>query len=70
MALWQEFCEFAMEGNGLDMAVGMVTGVAFNKIVNSLVNYIALPPIGLVPGGVDFEHLQVVLRTPPPPTST
>ena len=56
-----EFKNFAVKGNVLDMAVGIVIGVAFNKIVSSLVNDIVMPPIGLMISGVPFEELKVVL---------
>ena len=58
----REFREFAMRGNVMDMAVGIVIGVAFGKIVTSLVNDIIMPPIGLLMGGVDFSHLAVTLK--------
>jgi large conductance mechanosensitive channel len=57
----QEFKEFAMRGNVLDMAIGIVIGVAFGAIVSSLVDDIIMPPIGLVLGGLDFSQLFVVL---------
>ncbi|MEW6753204.1 MAG: large-conductance mechanosensitive channel protein MscL [Candidatus Latescibacterota bacterium] len=62
MGFWHEFREFAVKGNVLDMAVGIIIGVAFNRIVNSLVNDVLMPPVGLALGGADFEHLQLVLR--------
>ena len=58
----KEFKEFAMRGNVLDMAVGIIIGAAFGTIVNSLVTDVIMPPIGLVLGGVDFTNLCVVLR--------
>lgn len=51
-----------MKGNVIDMAVGIVVGVAFNNMVNSLVNDVIMPPIGLLIGGVEFKDLQLVLR--------
>ena len=60
-----EFREFAMKGNVVDLAVGVVIGAAFGKIVNSLVNDIIMPPIGLAIGGVDFKDLTVQLGTDP-----
>ena len=57
-----EFKEFAMRGNVLDMAVGIIIGAAFGTIVNSLVNDLIMPPVGLALGGVDFSNLFVVLR--------
>ncbi len=58
----EEFKEFAIKGNAVDMAVGIILGVAFNKVVNSLVNDILMPPIGYLIGGVEFKDLQWVLR--------
>jgi large conductance mechanosensitive channel len=58
----KEFKEFAMRGNVLDLAVGIIIGAAFGTIVNSLVNDVIMPPIGLILGGVDFTDLFVVLR--------
>jgi len=57
----KEFKEFAMKGNVVDMAVGIILGVAFGKIITSLVNDIIMPPIGLVLGRVDFNSLFVSL---------
>ena len=57
-----EFKQFALRGNVLDMAIGIVIGVAFGAIVSSLVDDIIMPPIGLVLGGMDFSQLFVVLR--------
>jgi len=62
MGFWQEFKEIAVKGNALDMAVGIILGAAFNKIVNSLVNDILMPPLGIMIGGVDFKNLQVILK--------
>lgn len=58
----KEFKEFAMRGNVVDMAVGIIIGAAFGKIVTSLVNDVIMPPIGLVLGNVDFSQLSVTLR--------
>src|SRR5688572_31304011 len=58
----KEFKEFAMRGNVLDMAVGIIIGAAFGTIVNSLVNDVIMPPVGLALGGVDFTNMFVVLR--------
>jgi large conductance mechanosensitive channel len=58
---FQEFKEFAMRGNVVDLAVGLVIGAAFGAIVNSLVNDIIMPPIGLVMGNVDFSDLFINL---------
>jgi large conductance mechanosensitive channel len=62
MGLVKEFKEFAVKGNAVDMAVGIVVGAAFNKIISSLVNDVIMPPIGLLLGGVDFKNLELVLR--------
>jgi large conductance mechanosensitive channel len=62
MSMLQEFKAFAMRGNVMDMAVGIVIGAAFGKIVTSLVNDIIMPPIGWITGGVDFSNLKWVLR--------
>ncbi len=59
----KEFKEFAMKGNVLDMAVGIIIGAAFGTIVKSLVSDIIMPPIGLILGNVDFSELFVVLRS-------
>ncbi len=62
MGLLKEFKEFAMRGNVVDMAVGIVIGAAFGKIVSSLVANVVMPPIGMLLGGVDFSDLKVVLK--------
>ncbi|MDX1578566.1 MAG: large-conductance mechanosensitive channel protein MscL [Gemmatimonadota bacterium] len=68
----KEFKEFAVKGNMLDMAVGIVIGAAFGTIVTSLVNDVIMPPIGLALGGLDFSQLHVVLQqgTPAGPYET
>ncbi|MBM4309228.1 MAG: large conductance mechanosensitive channel protein MscL, partial [Deltaproteobacteria bacterium] len=58
----KEFKEFAMKGNVLDMAVGIIIGAAFGTIVNSLVQDVIMPPIGLLLGNVDFSNIFVVLK--------
>ena len=58
----KEFKEFAIKGNVVDLAVGVVLGAAFGNIVNSLVKDLITPPIGLLIGGVDFSNLFVVLK--------
>ena len=60
--MWREFRDFAMRGNVIDLAVGIIIGAAFTTIVNSLVNDIIMPPIGLLLGGVDFSSLKIVLK--------
>jgi len=62
MAMMKEFKEFAVKGNVVDMAVGIIIGGAFGTIVKSLVEDVILPPIGLLLGGVDFTGLFVVLK--------
>ena len=62
MSLLSEFKEFAVKGNVVDMAVGIIVGAAFGKIVSSLVNDVVMPPIGLLLGGVNFTDLAVVLK--------
>ena len=57
----EEFKKFAMRGNVVDMAVGIIIGAAFGKIVSSIVNDIVMPPIGMLMGGVDFSNLFVDL---------
>jgi large conductance mechanosensitive channel len=70
MNLTSEFKEFVARGNVVDLAVGVVMGTAFGKIVSSLVADVIMPPVGLLIGGVNFAHLKVTLRegvdkTPP-----
>ena len=67
MKILREFKEFAIKGNVIDMAVGVVIGAAFNKIVSSLVADIITPALGFVIGGVDFKHLKVILKDNPDP---
>jgi len=62
MSIVKEFKEFAVKGDAVDMAVGIVIGAAFGKIVNSLVNDIIMPPIGMLIGGVDFKNLVVTMK--------
>src|SRR5690606_19628371 len=62
MSLIQEFKAFAARGNVIDMAVGIIIGAAFGKIVSSLVGDVIMPPIGLILGGVDFSDLAVTLK--------
>jgi large conductance mechanosensitive channel len=58
----KEFKDFAVKGNVVDMAVGIIIGAAFGKIVSSLVGDVLMPPLGLIIGGVDFSDLALVLR--------
>ena len=62
MSMLQEFKTFAMKGNVVDMAVGIIIGAAFGKIVSSVVNDVIMPPIGLLVGGVNFTDLTIVLK--------
>ena len=61
MSMMKEFKDFAMRGNVVDMAVGIVIGGAFGKIVSSLVSDVIMPPIGMAMGGVDFSKLAITL---------
>jgi len=61
MSMVQEFKQFAMKGNVMDMAIGIIIGGAFGKIVSSLVTDVMMPPIGKLMGGVDFSNLFVAL---------
>src|SRR4029078_9365103 len=63
--MWKEFKEFAVKGNAIDLAVGVIIGAAFGAIVNSLVKDILMPPIGLLTGGLDFSNKFVVLKDAP-----
>ncbi len=62
MSIIKEFKEFAVKGDAVDMAVGIVVGAAFSKIITSLVNDVIMPPIGLLLGGVDFKNLKFILK--------
>lgn len=62
MSFIQDFKAFALKGNVVDMAVGVIIGGAFGKIVTSIVNNIIMPPIGVLTGGVDFTDLKLVLK--------
>ena len=62
MSILQEFKEFAIKGNAIDMAVGIIIGAAFGKIISSLVADVVMPPIGVLVGGVDFTKLVVTLK--------
>lgn len=65
MSLIKEFKEFALKGNVVDMAVGVVIGAGFGKVVSSLVTDVITPPLGLLIGGVDFTNLTIHLSTSP-----
>jgi large conductance mechanosensitive channel len=62
MKILDEFKKFAMKGNMVDMAVGIIIGAAFGKIVSSLVNDILMPPIGVLLGGVNFTDLKLTIK--------
>jgi large conductance mechanosensitive channel len=66
--MWREFREFAMRGNVVDLAVGIILGAAFTTIVNSLVNDLIMPPLGLLIGGIDFSNFFVTLKGSSYPT--
>lgn len=59
--MWKEFKEFAVKGNAIDLAVGVIIGAAFGKIVNSLVEDLLMPPIGRIAGNLDFSNLYLPL---------
>lgn len=70
MGLIKEFKEFAMKGNVVDLAVGLIVGASFGKIVSSMVNDVIMPPVGKIIGGVNFTELkyslgQTVVKSPP-----
>ena len=62
MSVFKEFKEFAVKGNVVDMAIGIIIGAAFGKIISSLVADVVMPPIGVVLGGVDFSNLSIVVK--------
>jgi len=62
MSIVKEFREFAVKGNMIDMAVGIIIGTAFGKIISSLVNDVIMPPIGMLIGGIDFTELKLLLK--------
>ena len=62
MGMMKEFKEFAMRGNVMDMAIGIIIGGAFGKIVSSFVSDVIMPPIGMLLGGVDFSNLAITLK--------
>lgn len=68
MSIFSEFREFIARGNVIDLAVGVIIGASFNKIVESLVSQVIMPPIGLLTGGLDFSALQIVLKPDDPLT--
>ncbi|MDD4871443.1 MAG: large-conductance mechanosensitive channel protein MscL [Kiritimatiellae bacterium] len=64
MGMIKEFKEFAVKGNVVDMAVGIIIGASFGKIVNSLVTDVLMPPLGMILGGVDFSALKIAMHSP------
>lgn len=62
MSMLKEFKDFAMKGNVVDMAVGVIIGGAFGKIVTSLVNDVIMPPIGVLTGGMDFSKMGITIK--------
>lgn len=62
MGIIQEFRDFAIKGNVVDLAVGVIIGAAFGRIVSTLVDRVLMPPLGLAIGGVDFSELRLVLQ--------
>ena len=70
LSVVSEFREFIARGNVVDLAVGVIIGGAFGKIVTSLVDQVIMPPIGLITGGVDFSQLKIVLKAADPVAKT
>lgn len=70
MSFFKDFKEFAIKGNVIDLAVAVIIGGAFGKIVSSLVSDIIMPPIGLLMGGIDLTYLRVVLQQGPTEAET
>jgi large conductance mechanosensitive channel len=66
--MWREFRDFAVRGNVVDLAVGLVLGAAFTTIVNSLVSDLLMPPIGLLLGGIDFSEFFITIKGQAYPT--
>ncbi len=66
MSLIKEFKSFAMRGNVVDMAVGIIIGASFGKIISSLVNDVLMPPIGVLIGGMDFSSLSLTVKSATP----
>lgn len=62
MSMLKEFKDFAMKGNVIDLAVGIIIGAAFGKIVSSVVNDIIMPPIGLLVGGINFTDIKIIMK--------
>jgi len=66
MSMVSEFKEFVSRGNVIDLAVGVIIGAAFGKIVSALVDLVIMPPIGMITGGIDFSQLKLVLKAADP----
>lgn len=64
MGLWEEFKAFALKGNMIDMAIGIIIGVAFGKVISSLVSDVIMPPLGLLIEGIDFSELSFKMHIP------
>jgi large conductance mechanosensitive channel len=62
MGIMQEFRDFAVKGNVVDLAVGLIIGAEFGKIVNSLVGDLIMPAVGVIIGGIDFKNIMIVLK--------
>jgi len=62
MSMMKEFRDFAMKGNVIDLAVGIIIGAAFGKIVSSVVNDVIMPPIGLLVGGINFTDIKITMK--------
>ena len=69
MSFGSEFKEFIARGNVVDLAVGVIIGGAFGKIVTSLVDQVIMPPIGLLMGGIDFAQMKLILKAADPATN-
>jgi large conductance mechanosensitive channel len=63
--MWKEFKEFAIKGNAIDLAVGVIIGAAFGSIITSLVKDILMPPVALLTGGLDFSNKFLILKDAP-----
>src|SRR5256885_5063963 len=63
--MWKEFKEFAVKGNAIDLAIGVIIGAAFGSVIASLVKDIIMPPLGLLTGGLDFSNQFLVLKAAP-----
>jgi large conductance mechanosensitive channel len=70
MSLVSEFKEFALKGNVIDLAIGIIIGVEFGNVVNSMVNDVIMPPLGYIINGVDFKDLMIVIREGDPVAKT